>query len=202
MGLRDTYAYAIQTAKGKFNGNAEERDGKLYFKGTVATEAQKNEIWKAIKTIPTWQNDIVADIQVTGGPDARRGPGKDLHGPVRRHAQQDCQGTPRRRERLHEDLRSQQGPADQSRPDQARPGSPLALSRGRGIRARTSARAGPLPALAALSLCDPGRTDAAAAAGPICTGPLKGRRVGLPGRKSCHGRLFPDPAVLLPVPES
>jgi nucleoid-associated protein YgaU len=68
VGLRDTYAYAISTAKGKFQGNAEERDGKLYFKGTVATEAQKNEIWTAIKTIPTWQKDIVADIQVTGGP--------------------------------------------------------------------------------------------------------------------------------------
>jgi nucleoid-associated protein YgaU len=70
MGLRDTYAYAIQTAKGKFHGNAEERDGKLYFKGTVATDAEKNELWNAIKTIPTWQNDIVADIQVTGGPAA------------------------------------------------------------------------------------------------------------------------------------
>src|ERR1044072_3482801 len=70
MGLRDTYAYAIQTAKVKFNGNAEERDGKLHFKGTVATEAEKNEIWTAIKTIPTWQKDIVADIQVTGGPAA------------------------------------------------------------------------------------------------------------------------------------
>jgi nucleoid-associated protein YgaU len=67
MGMRDTYAYAIQTAKGKFHGNAEERDGKLHFKGTVATEAEKNEIWDAIKTIPTWKNDIVADIQVTGG---------------------------------------------------------------------------------------------------------------------------------------
>jgi nucleoid-associated protein YgaU len=70
MGLRDTYAYAIQTAKGKFHGNAEERDGKLHFKGTVATDAEKNELWNAIKTIPTWQNDIVADIQVTGGPAA------------------------------------------------------------------------------------------------------------------------------------
>ena len=64
------YAHAIQTAKGKFHGNAEERDGKLYFKGTVATEAEKNEIWTAIKTIPTWQKDVVADIQVTGGPAA------------------------------------------------------------------------------------------------------------------------------------
>ena len=73
MGLRDTYAYAIQTAKGKFHGNAEERDGKLHWKGTVATEAEKDELWTAIKTIPTWQNDIVADIQVTGGPAAASG---------------------------------------------------------------------------------------------------------------------------------
>lgn len=70
MGLRDTYAYAIQTAKGKFHGSADERDGKLHFKGTVATEDEKNELWTAIKTIPTWKNDIVADIQVTGGPAA------------------------------------------------------------------------------------------------------------------------------------
>jgi nucleoid-associated protein YgaU len=66
MGLRDKYAYAIQTAKGKFHGGAEERDGKLYFKGTVASEAEKNELWNAIKTIPEWQKEIVADIQVTG----------------------------------------------------------------------------------------------------------------------------------------
>jgi nucleoid-associated protein YgaU len=68
MGLRDKYAYAIQTAKGKFHGGAEERDGKLYFKGTVASEAEKNEIWTAIKTIPDWPKEIVADIQVTGTP--------------------------------------------------------------------------------------------------------------------------------------
>lgn len=67
MGLRDRYAYAISTAKGKFNGSAEERDGKLHFKGSVKTEEEKNEIWSAIKTIPTWKNDVVADIQVTGG---------------------------------------------------------------------------------------------------------------------------------------
>src|SRR6186997_624412 len=62
------YAYALETAKGKFHGSTEERGGKLHFKGTVATEAEKNEIWNAIKTIPTWRNDIEADIQVTGGP--------------------------------------------------------------------------------------------------------------------------------------
>ncbi len=64
------YAWAIKTAEGKFHGTTEERDGKLYWKGTVATEAEKNQIWDAIKTIPTWQQDVVADIQVTGAPKA------------------------------------------------------------------------------------------------------------------------------------
>lgn len=68
MALKGMYAYALQIAQGKFHGTTEERDGKLVFKGTVATEAEKNEIWNAIKTIPTWRNDITADIQVTGGP--------------------------------------------------------------------------------------------------------------------------------------
>jgi LysM repeat protein len=64
MGLRDTYAYAIQTAKGKFDGSAQEKDGKLHFVGSVKSDADANEIWNAIKTIPTWRNDIVADIKV------------------------------------------------------------------------------------------------------------------------------------------
>jgi len=68
MGLRDKYAYAIQTGKGKFQGNAEEREGKLYFKGTVSSEKDKNDIWNAIKTIPDWQKEIVADIQVKPAP--------------------------------------------------------------------------------------------------------------------------------------
>jgi nucleoid-associated protein YgaU len=67
MGLRDKYAYAISTAKGKFDGSAQEKDGKLHFTGTVKSEAEANEIWNAIKTIPDWRNDIVADIKVTGG---------------------------------------------------------------------------------------------------------------------------------------
>ena len=67
MGLRDTYSYAISVAKGKFDGSAQERDGKLHFVGSVRSEAEKNEIWSAIKTIPSWRDDIVADIKVTGG---------------------------------------------------------------------------------------------------------------------------------------
>jgi nucleoid-associated protein YgaU len=67
MGLREKYAYAISTAKGKFDGSAQERDGKLHFVGSVKSEEEKNEIWQAIKTIPDWRNDIVADIKVSGG---------------------------------------------------------------------------------------------------------------------------------------
>ena len=70
MSMQGMYAYAIKISQGKFHGTTEERDGKLVFKGTVATEADKNAIWDAIKTIPTWQKDIVADIKVTGGPAA------------------------------------------------------------------------------------------------------------------------------------
>jgi nucleoid-associated protein YgaU len=64
MSMRDTYQAAIAACKGHMEGNAEERDGKLYFKGTVGTEEEKNRIWDAIKTVPTWQNDVVADIRV------------------------------------------------------------------------------------------------------------------------------------------
>ena len=67
MALREKYNYAIQTAKNfHMQGNAEERDGKLHFKGTVQTQEEANKIWDAIKTIPDWRKDIVADIQATG----------------------------------------------------------------------------------------------------------------------------------------
>jgi nucleoid-associated protein YgaU len=67
MSLRDKYSYAIQTAKGfRMQGSADERDGKLYFHGTVATQDEANKIWDAIKTIPDWRTEIVADIQATG----------------------------------------------------------------------------------------------------------------------------------------
>ena len=71
MGLREKYSYAIQTAKDlRMQGSADEREGKLYFHGTVGTEAEANKIWDAIKTIPDWRNDIVGDIKPTGVPAA------------------------------------------------------------------------------------------------------------------------------------
>lgn len=66
MGLRDTYNAAIQTAKGlHMDGAAEERDGKLYFHGTVQSQEEANKIWDAIKTVPSWGQEVVADIRAS-----------------------------------------------------------------------------------------------------------------------------------------
>ena len=62
--LREKYNFAIQTAKElKMQGSADEREGRLYFHGTVNSQAEANKIWDAIKTIPDWSKDIVADIK-------------------------------------------------------------------------------------------------------------------------------------------
>jgi nucleoid-associated protein YgaU len=67
-GLREKYNHAIQTAKSlRMDGSAEERDGKLYFNGTVGSVDEKNQIWNALKTVPDWQKDVVADINVKAG---------------------------------------------------------------------------------------------------------------------------------------
>jgi nucleoid-associated protein YgaU len=67
--LRDKYNVAIQTAKDlRMQGAADERDGKLYFHGAVGSQSEVNKIWDAIKTIPEWQSEVVADIKATGTP--------------------------------------------------------------------------------------------------------------------------------------
>jgi LysM repeat protein len=66
MGLREKYSHAIDTAKQfRMQGSADERDGKLHFHGTVDTQDQANKIWDAIKTVPEWPKEIVADIKAT-----------------------------------------------------------------------------------------------------------------------------------------
>jgi nucleoid-associated protein YgaU len=68
MTLRDKYNHAIQTAKGfRMDGSAEERDGKLYFRGKVKSQEEANSIWDAIKTVPDWRNDVVAQFEVAAG---------------------------------------------------------------------------------------------------------------------------------------
>jgi nucleoid-associated protein YgaU len=69
MDLRAKYDQAIQTAKRLgFQGAATQEGDKLHFKGTVHSEDEKNQIWNAIKTVPSWQSDINADIQVVAQP--------------------------------------------------------------------------------------------------------------------------------------
>jgi len=66
--LTGKYKYAMETAKSfNFDGTTEERDGKLYLKGTVQSQDQANKIWDALKTIPDWKTEVVADIKATGG---------------------------------------------------------------------------------------------------------------------------------------
>jgi nucleoid-associated protein YgaU len=68
VALREKYSWAIQTAKQlRFDGSADEREGKLHFAGTVNSEDEKNQIWNALKTIPDWQKDVVVDIKVRPG---------------------------------------------------------------------------------------------------------------------------------------
>ena len=65
MNLRDKYNHAIQVAKGyRMEGSAQERDGKLYFTGMVKSQDEVNKIWDAIKTVPDWRNDVVAEIKI------------------------------------------------------------------------------------------------------------------------------------------
>ncbi len=65
MSLRDKYAAAIQVAKSVgMQGGAEERDGKLQFKGTVTSEDEKNRIWDALKSVPTWKDELNAQVDV------------------------------------------------------------------------------------------------------------------------------------------
>src|ERR1700730_4551709 len=50
MGLREKYEQAIQIVlRVNMQGDIDERDGKLYFKGTTRTQIEANQIWGAIK---------------------------------------------------------------------------------------------------------------------------------------------------------
>jgi nucleoid-associated protein YgaU len=65
MDLRAKYDQAIQTAKRLgFQGAATQEGDQLHFKGTVRSEDDGNQIWNAIKTVPDWKNEIIAEITV------------------------------------------------------------------------------------------------------------------------------------------
>ncbi len=69
MSLRERYAAAIHVAKSVgMQGSAEEKDGKLVFHGTVTNEDDKNKIWDALKSVPSWKDDLHAVIDVVAPP--------------------------------------------------------------------------------------------------------------------------------------
>ncbi|MEZ5319048.1 MAG: LysM peptidoglycan-binding domain-containing protein [Vicinamibacterales bacterium] len=68
MDLRAKYDHAIKACKGRMDGAAVQNGDKLEFKGTVKSEADKNLIWDAIKTVPDWRNEVTADIKVVAPP--------------------------------------------------------------------------------------------------------------------------------------
>ncbi len=65
MSLREKYAAAIHVAKSVgMQGGAEEANGRLQFKGTVGSEDEKNKIWDALKSVPSWKEELNAQIDV------------------------------------------------------------------------------------------------------------------------------------------
>ena len=63
--LRRKYQSAIiASRKAGLAGFIDERDGRLFIKGSVRTQTQANEIWIAIKHVPTWRYEVVADIHL------------------------------------------------------------------------------------------------------------------------------------------
>ncbi len=65
MSLREKYAAAIHVAKSVgMQGGAEEANGRLQFKGTVKSEEEKNKIWDALKSVPSWKEELNAQIDV------------------------------------------------------------------------------------------------------------------------------------------
>lgn len=46
------------------SGDVKEEGGKLKITGIAAYELDKEQLWDAIKSIPGWENEVVADIKV------------------------------------------------------------------------------------------------------------------------------------------
>ena len=70
--LRSKYQRAIAAATNAgLTGLIDERDGRLFFKGTVRTQEQAARIWTAIKNVSTWRNEVVANIEIGGGAGSR-----------------------------------------------------------------------------------------------------------------------------------
>jgi len=62
--LRLKYSKAIELAeRADIDSAPEEHDGRLYFIGTVRAPADVSNIWEAIRALPEWDVEVIADIR-------------------------------------------------------------------------------------------------------------------------------------------
>jgi nucleoid-associated protein YgaU len=62
--LKDKYQAAVNELQASAkNAEVREEGGKLHLKGTTEYQMQANRVWDEIKTVPSWANEIVADIR-------------------------------------------------------------------------------------------------------------------------------------------
>ncbi len=64
--LKEKYQAVLELGKNLDvkTGDVKEEGGKLKISGTAAYELDKESLWDAIKSIPGWENEVVADIKV------------------------------------------------------------------------------------------------------------------------------------------
>jgi nucleoid-associated protein YgaU len=124
MTLTEKYSNAIQTARNvHMSVSTDEHGGKLYFKGTVKTQDEANRIWDAIKRVPDWPRDIVADIRAVA--DTRASAARTYtvkNGDTLIKIARETLGDPRASTKIFDANRDQL-----SNPDQIRPGQILRL---------------------------------------------------------------------------
>jgi hypothetical protein len=64
--LHVKYSTAIQLAeRADIDPPPAEHEGRLYFIGTVRASADVAKIWEAIRTVPDWDAEVIADIRST-----------------------------------------------------------------------------------------------------------------------------------------
>jgi LysM repeat protein len=66
MSLKDKYSSVLELGKSLDvkGGDVKEEGGKLKLSGTAAYGLDKSLLWDAIKSIPGWEKEVVADIKV------------------------------------------------------------------------------------------------------------------------------------------
>jgi hypothetical protein len=62
--LQRKYSQAIELAEqANIDSPPEEHEGRLYFIGTVRAPSDIAKIWEAIRAVPEWDAEVIADIR-------------------------------------------------------------------------------------------------------------------------------------------